>query len=227
MKQISSFVTISLTIHCTKAILAAAEDEDLINYPLSSDSGDDEVEYFDDIASQKTTTTPPPITRRIQNQKGNHSPNHRPRIHVGSPQFFPNDDEGGLPFDLGGFGGSPFPGTREVQFVEVRVGEPCPQILIESGKAIGNEDCLHLNIYVPNEMVVDPIDFNRQPKKFPVLVWFHGESIESFEYRKLSMLSSGSAKDLDPFIFLQNKIIVVTPQYRLGSLGFLSATSEV
>lgn len=113
------------------------------------------------------------------------------------------------------------------ELLALRQGEPCPQISIKSGKAIGVEDCLHLNIYVPSEIVVDPIDFNRQPKKLPVLVWFHGESIESFEYRKLSMLSSGSAKDLDPFIFLQKKLIVVTPQYRLGSLGFLSAKNEV
>lgn len=40
------------------------------------------------------------------------------------------------------------------------------------------------------------------------------------------MLTSGSAQDLDPLVFLQNKIIVVTPQYRLGSLGFLSVANE-
>lgn len=123
MKLIFLLAICTLTIYFEKAILAAADDEDFINYPLSSssDSGDD-VEYFDDI-SFKTTTTPPPITRRTQNQQGNQSPKHHPRIPLGSPQFFPNDDDGGRAFDLGGFGGSPFPGTREVQFVEVRIGE--------------------------------------------------------------------------------------------------------
>lgn len=60
----------------------------------------------------------------------------------------------------------------------------------------------------------------------PVLVWFHGESFSYTESGKLSVLSSGSAKELDPTHFLFQNIIVVTPQYRLGSLGFLNVGKE-
>lgn len=52
--------------------------------------------------------------------------------------------------------------------------------------------------------------------QLPVLVWFHGESDHELS---LKILHSGSAAELNPDIFLAKKVIVVSPQYRLGSLG--------
>lgn len=123
MKQIFFLVIFSLLCYFTTN-LSATEDEDFINYPLSTSdtSGDDEVEYFDEITS-KSTTTPPATNTKTQNQQGNEAPNLYPHIPLGSPQIFRNGDNEGRAFDLGGFGGNPFPGTREIQFVEVRIGE--------------------------------------------------------------------------------------------------------
>ncbi|CAL8125174.1 unnamed protein product [Orchesella dallaii] len=107
-------------------------------------------------------------------------------------------------------------------FRALRNAEPCPQISAQ-GTVIGSEDCLKMNIFIPGENGDDP---KNKGNKLPVLVWFHGESLERFAKGKFSVLSSGSAEDLQPDVFLQNKILVVTPQYRLGSLGFLSVANE-
>lgn len=63
-------------------------------------------------------------------------------------------------------------------------------------------------------------------EKYPVLVWFHGQSLKETENKKFGILSSGSARELETDVFVQHNIIVVTPQYRLGTLGFLSTANE-
>jgi len=80
-------------------------------------------------------------------------------------------------------------------------GHTCPQ-----GRATDSEDCLFLNVYVPASA-------NRH-SHLPVFIWIHGGA-----------LVNGAGSDYDPSVMVaENDIIVVTINYRLGSLGFLAAS---
>ncbi|XP_004531574.1 carboxylesterase 1E [Ceratitis capitata] len=84
-----------------------------------------------------------------------------------------------------------------------RFGQPCIQPDPYSpSRIVGNENCLLLNIYTP-----------RMPDEttgLPVYVWIHPGG---FRY--------GSAAQYDATPIAQQGIIVVAPQYRLGSLGIM------
>jgi para-nitrobenzyl esterase len=72
----------------------------------------------------------------------------------------------------------------------------------------GSEDCLFLNIYVPN--------FKKNGHKhrhggLPVMFWIHGGG-----------LTSGAGSDYDPTPLVDSGVIVVTINYRLGLLGFFA-----
>ena len=72
-----------------------------------------------------------------------------------------------------------------------------------------NEDCLYLNVYVPA---------NRSRNElFPVAVWLHGGAF---------MFGSGSACWFGPQFWMIHNIVLVTLNYRLGPLGFLSLGNE-
>lgn len=67
----------------------------------------------------------------------------------------------------------------------------------------GNEDCLYLNVFVPQ-------DAKSKGKKLPVFFWIHGGA-----------LSVGSSNDYDPVPLAKTgESIVVTFNFRLGILGF-------
>jgi para-nitrobenzyl esterase len=70
------------------------------------------------------------------------------------------------------------------------------------------EDCLYLNIYVPN--------FKKNgTKRMPVMFWIHGGG-----------LTAGAGSDYDPTPLLRpGNVIVVTINYRLGYLGFFAQTA--
>ncbi|KAM9061848.1 pyrethroid hydrolase Ces2e-like isoform X1 [Sarcophilus harrisii] len=71
-----------------------------------------------------------------------------------------------------------------------------------------SEDCLYLNIYVP--------DHAKEGARLPVMVWVHG-----------GCLLSGSASMYDGSkLSASQNIVVVTIQYRLGLLGFFSTGDE-
>ncbi|KAJ8725240.1 hypothetical protein PYW07_016198 [Mythimna separata] len=90
-------------------------------------------------------------------------------------------------------------------------GAMCPQIDIFTNKLIpGNEDCLFLNVYSPN---LTPETL------LPVLVFIHGGGYKS---------GSGNVDDYGPDFILRKNMVVVTFNYRLDALGFLSlGTKEV
>lgn len=70
-----------------------------------------------------------------------------------------------------------------------------------------SEDCLHLNIWTPYQAA------GRPEKKLPVCLWIHGGAYLagwSFE------------KEMDGEKWAQNGVILVTANYRLGILGYLS-----
>lgn len=80
-------------------------------------------------------------------------------------------------------------------------GSPCPQPNNINGQKIeGNEDCLFLNVFTP--MLPDSGD------GYPVLIWIHGGG-----FRR------GSACQYDMRNLIKKKLVVVSIQYRLGSLG--------
>ncbi|MGI5452382.1 carboxylesterase/lipase family protein [Streptomyces sp. CA-249302] len=69
-------------------------------------------------------------------------------------------------------------------------------------KTITSEDCLALNVYVPDGAKADA----------PVVVWIHGGGN-----------TGGAGQDTDPRKFVQQTgAIIVTVNYRLGALGFLN-----
>lgn len=80
-------------------------------------------------------------------------------------------------------------------------------------KIIGDEDCLSLNIFTPI-MPDDLVDYE-ESRGLPVLLWIHGGG---FRY--------GSAAQYDAEPIIQDKLIFVPIQYRLGSLGLLGDGSK-
>ncbi|GJQ76573.1 hypothetical protein Trydic_g2270 [Trypoxylus dichotomus] len=84
---------------------------------------------------------------------------------------------------------------------------PCIQPVPKSDKIIGKEDCLFLNVFTPMLPEGD--------EGLPVILWIHGGG---FRY--------GSASQYGPKHLMKKKVVLVTIQYRLGTLGFLSAGSS-
>lgn len=90
----------------------------------------------------------------------------------------------------------------------------CPQLeSLTAGAGSENEDCLYLNVWAPEPA---------PQKKLPVLVWLHGGGN-----------TTGSASDLIPLgvgghifdgrgLTENQKVVIVTTNYRLGALGFFS-----
>ncbi|XP_011187375.2 carboxylesterase 1E [Zeugodacus cucurbitae] len=82
-------------------------------------------------------------------------------------------------------------------------GSPCVQPdPYDPRRVVGNENCLLLNVYTPH--------MPDETTGLPVYVWIHPGG---FRY--------GSAAQYDATPMAQQGIIVVTPQYRLGSLGIM------
>lgn len=73
-------------------------------------------------------------------------------------------------------------------------------------KMVGSEDCLYLNVY-------SPVKSGDVQKPLPVMVWIHGGAFS---------MDSGSENLYSPEYLIEKGVIVVTLNYRLGPLGFLS-----
>jgi para-nitrobenzyl esterase len=74
----------------------------------------------------------------------------------------------------------------------------------------GSEDCLFLNIYVPNFKK----NANKHHGAMPVMFWIHGGG-----------LTGGAGSDYDPTPLVEQGVMVVTINYRLGYLGFFAQTA--
>ncbi|XP_054259144.1 esterase FE4-like isoform X2 [Macrosteles quadrilineatus] len=89
----------------------------------------------------------------------------------------------------------------------------CPQKHVILRRSLGEEDnCLALNVYTP-----------RLPEAgsalLPVMVWIHGGGFT---------FGSGNTDLHDPEYWMEQDVVIVTCNYRVGVLGFLSlGTSEV
>ncbi|TRY76508.1 hypothetical protein TCAL_11403 [Tigriopus californicus] len=90
-------------------------------------------------------------------------------------------------------------------------GPVCLQIpsFSEAG-VVGDENCLSLSIFTPNLMA-------DQAAK-PVIVWIHGGRF---------LVGSASTNMYGPDYLIDQDVVVVNIQYRLGVFGFLSTEDEV
>lgn len=75
---------------------------------------------------------------------------------------------------------------------------------------IGDEDCLNLNVYTPK---IDFSVINNKNNLLPVMVWIYGGA---FKNGYTNMTYYG------PDFLIENHVVVVAMNYRLGVLGFLS-----
>ena len=83
-------------------------------------------------------------------------------------------------------------------------GQLCPQYDISQSQPIGDEDCLSLNVYSPK----------LDSKKRAVMVYFHGGAF---------IMGGGASFFFGPGYLLEQNVVLVTFNYRLGPLGFLSS----
>lgn len=90
-----------------------------------------------------------------------------------------------------------------------RHGPICPQVDILTNIFLpGNEDCLFINVYSPNI----------KPKTLlPVIVYIHGGGFKS---------GSGNDAFYGPDFLIRKNMVVVTFNYRVDALGFLSLGTE-
>ncbi|CAG9813114.1 unnamed protein product [Phaedon cochleariae] len=88
-----------------------------------------------------------------------------------------------------------------------RYAPPCIQPRPGTNMIIGSEDCLAVNVFTP--------ELPTGLEGLPVVVWIHGGG---FRY--------GSASQYGVRHLVGKQLVVVTIQYRLGSLGFLSDGSK-
>ncbi|XP_001992565.2 venom carboxylesterase-6 [Drosophila grimshawi] len=71
-------------------------------------------------------------------------------------------------------------------------------------KIDGVEDCLYLNVYTPDPVIGTSL---------PVMVWFHGGGWQC---------GSGISSFYGPEFLLEHDVVLVSANFRLGPLGFLS-----
>ena len=76
------------------------------------------------------------------------------------------------------------------------------------GVPLGQEDCLMLNIYVPEKIYND--EGNRE---YPVMFWIYGGGYAA---------GDGTFDLYGPQPLMDNDVVIVTVNYRLGAFGFLS-----
>ncbi|XP_049872487.1 juvenile hormone esterase-like [Pectinophora gossypiella] len=80
--------------------------------------------------------------------------------------------------------------------------------LFKPGAPVGSEDCLYLNVYVPEVPL---------KKNLPVMVWIHGGGF---------LWGSGNDDVYGPDFLVRQEVILVTFNYRLGVFGFLCLDTE-
>ncbi|XP_049853099.1 esterase FE4-like isoform X2 [Schistocerca gregaria] len=89
-------------------------------------------------------------------------------------------------------------------------GDICSQINMK-GQYKGSEDCLYLNVYSPKSTS------NGNGSK-AVMVWIHGGGFT---------MGSGNSDRFGPEFLLEKDVVVVTINFRLGALGFLSTQDSI
>nr|CAH7760970.1 unnamed protein product [Callosobruchus chinensis] len=99
------------------------------------------------------------------------------------------------------------------------MGKACLQDpFLQGGFIIGDEDCLFLNVYTPK--------VSKNPSKLrPVLFWIPGGAFQFGSGE--NMFGFVSLDHYDPAFYMDEEIVVVTHNYRLGALGFMTTEDDV
>ncbi|XP_066948160.1 esterase E4-like [Macrobrachium rosenbergii] len=97
-----------------------------------------------------------------------------------------------------------------------KFGSICSQYDPLSDVVFGSEDCLYLNVFTPNLRVTGTLGKNVSGKLLPVLFFIHGGAY-----------IRGSANPYGPERLMSRNLVVVTINYRLGALGFLSTRDSL
>lgn len=103
----------------------------------------------------------------------------------------------------------PRPSSAWGTLVATEDGPACPQIsTLTSLGYQGEEDCLYLNIYTPSlTTTTNPFALKS------VMLWIHGGGFTE---------GSGREIEYDPVNFIDKDVVVVSINYRLGPLGFVT-----
>lgn len=101
---------------------------------------------------------------------------------------------------------APWPGVRDAS----AYGQACAQGPTELTPSTGNEDCLSLNVWVP------PRPPGAPGRPMPVMVWLHGGGF----------VAGAGSDDSGAALARTGHVIVVSVNYRLGPLGFLSLPGD-
>lgn len=97
----------------------------------------------------------------------------------------------------------PWSGIRNT----TKEGSSCPQKDVLNHTYFGEEDCLFINVFTPK------ISLGADGAPAAVMVWIHGGDY---------ILGSGDRNIYGPDFLVDEHVVVVTFNYRLGVLGFLS-----
>ncbi|XP_012270621.1 venom carboxylesterase-6 [Orussus abietinus] len=94
--------------------------------------------------------------------------------------------------------------------------EICTQrnIYTHQEEVVGDEDCLYLNVHTPKLPNESEDGFLR----YPVMIWFHGGGW---------ITGAGHSEFYGPKFLLDHDVVLVTVNFRLGPLGFLSTEDLV
>ncbi|XP_028982057.1 esterase E4-like [Diachasma alloeum] len=84
-----------------------------------------------------------------------------------------------------------------------------------ASRIFGSEDCLYINVYTPK---LPDVGWKNSSIPYAVMVWSYGGGWFS---------GSGSSQLYSPKFLLDHDIVLVTMNYRLGPLGFLSTADDV
>ncbi|CAF4911383.1 unnamed protein product [Pieris macdunnoughi] len=103
----------------------------------------------------------------------------------------------------------PWSGVRDA----LEEGSVCPHRFMLFDTYKGDEDCLFLNVYTP----ALPDLMSGYNPQLPVMVWIHGGAFA---------VGSGNAFLYGPDHLVGAGVVLVTLNYRLGALGFLSLENE-
>lgn len=96
----------------------------------------------------------------------------------------------------------------------VENAEICTQrnIYTYQEEIVGSEDCLYLNVYTPRlPHFGAPLSIDSH--RYPVMIWFHGGGW---------VTGAGHSEFYGPKFLLDHDLVLVTVNFRLGPLGFLS-----
>eukprot|EP00095_Tigriopus_kingsejongensis_P006873 maker-scaffold605_size125465-snap-gene-0.25 protein:Tk06873 transcript:maker-scaffold605_size125465-snap-gene-0.25-mRNA-1 annotation:"esterase fe4" len=96
-------------------------------------------------------------------------------------------------------------GRESPQCIQVSVLSP------ESKMYLGSEDCLYLNVFTPH------LPGAGKRSLFPVMVFFHGGAFN---------VGSNDSRLYGPEYWLDYGVVLVTVNYRIGPLGFLSLETD-